>query len=102
MTIAINTHKPVKGEQTYSSQTGMNVLESIRNILQRDKFNLFNLKSSIEFDRKINQSNGDIEKLISLKSQGTDQLKKLSAEVTQLKSKNQQRLQVIGDLLDAN
>jgi hypothetical protein len=102
MTVAIKTKKPDKVEQIYSSQTGMNVLESIRKILQRDKFNLFNLRSTFEFDRKIEQSNRDIEKLMGLRSQGAEQIEKLTAELNKLQTQNQQRLSIIGGMLDAN
>ena len=102
MTIAIETENPQDSEQIYSSQTGLNVLESIRKVLQRDKFNLFNLKANFEFDQKIDQSEKDIDKLIRLRSQGADQTAKLNDELKQLKLKNQKCLQHIGGLLDAH
>jgi hypothetical protein len=102
MTILVSKQENVDLEQIYSNQNGYHVLNSIKTILEKDQFNLFKLKSSIELDKHIAKSNKDIDNLVNLKNQGVDQIELLTNELKELKNKNQQRFTRIGGLLDAN
>jgi hypothetical protein len=102
MTISISTDDKSYPEQTYSHQNGVRILDAIGIILKQDRVNLFKLKSTVDIDSKIEQSNRDIEKQINLRTQNMERKEKLTAQVNDLKSKNQQRIAVIGGILDVN
>jgi hypothetical protein len=102
MTVLIESQSPIPREQIYDSQTGLNVLNAIKQVLEQDEFGLFKLKSKADFDKKISQSNRDIEKLVNVKSRAAEQINLITDELQKLKSDNQQRLQIVGGLLDAN
>lgn len=101
MSININTEKDDHIEQIYESDKCLSVFNSIKQILEQDKFDIFKLKSSLDFDQKIDQSNKDIEKLIQLRTQGSEQIEVLKEELNKLKSANLQRHKFIGDILNA-
>lgn len=101
MSFNVNIESGNHKEQIYDSNQGLYVLNKIQHILEQDKFNLFKLKSSIHIDQQIDQTNRDIEKLISLRDQGNEQIEILTEELNKLKKVNSQRRQMIGGVLDA-
>lgn len=89
-------------EQTNKLSASQFIFESVKNTLSKDQFGLFKIKSSNTITKQTQAFNKKIEKLIQLKSAGSQQVERLTQEITELKTENETALNKFRNKLHVN
>jgi len=66
------------------------VLSGIQNLIQEDRFNLFKIKSKLQTERRIKETENDISTLLGIKKKASQKEKELEAVFLKLKKENSQ------------
>ena len=81
---AVNRPEQIKKQSLVSGF----VFKSVKQILEKDEFNLFNTSTTLDLDNKIRITDNKIEELIQIKLSGESQSKSLNEQVGALKQEN--------------
>ena len=93
------TKRPTAGSQKQGIDFDIDLArlmyESMKNILEKDKYGIFSLKSKTVFDLKIIRITSDIDKFIRLNTKGRKEAKSLVERLNILRNENTERVRII-------
>jgi len=93
------TKRPSNGSQNkevdFDIDLARLMYEAMKNILEKDRYGIFSLKSKTVYDLKINRITSDIDKFIRLNTKGRKEAKSLVERLNILRNENTDRIRII-------
>lgn len=109
MTIQISIDPSNKREQKYkginlqfNSNISKLIFDSVKTMLEKDRFDLFNTRNKLLLEQKIKKSNKEIDSLLEIKVKANNQKLILVNKLTELQNKNQNELKSLRSLVEAS
>ena len=94
--------KENKTEQKEKEYVSNFIFDSVKKLLEKDQFQIFDLRRSVELDRELKRTNKEIDKLIKLKIQGSEQVEKLTSTLVVLENENAKAIEYIKRHINAD
>tara|TARA_Y100000310_G_C20616768_1_gene781056 strand:+ start:1277 stop:1612 length:336 start_codon:yes stop_codon:yes gene_type:complete len=109
MTIQISIDPSNEREQRYKKahvqfNPGISklIFDSVKTMLEKDSFDLFNTRNKLVLEHKISKSNKEIDDLIQMKMKANNQKDSMTKRLNDLTLKNEGKLSKLKALVEAN